>query len=82
MASVKITTEGFYSECGEPGCCSDYWTDWALHIDGALVAEGSTGDPYGAELEAAKAAFKYLGHTVDINELETKAIAELEEEKD
>lgn len=74
MASVKITTKGCYSECGEPGCCTDYWTDWALYIDEEQVAEGSTGDPYGGELAAALAAIKHLGHTV--------AIAELEEDED
>lgn len=70
MASVKITTKGYYSECGEPGCCSDYVTDWALHIDGVLVEKGTTDHPYGAELDATCAALKHLGHTVVINELE------------
>lgn len=74
MASVKIATKDRYYECGEPGCCSEYWADWALYIDGVLVEEGRSGDSYEAESFAAMAALRHLGHTV--------VTTELEEEKD
>ena len=70
MASVKITMKDCYEECGEPDCCSGYWTDWALYIDCVLVEEGRSEDAYEAEAYATMAALRHLGHTVDVKELE------------
>lgn len=72
MASVKITTKDCYYECGEQFCCSEYWTDWALYIDGVLVEEGRSDDSYEAESFAAMTALRHLGHTVDVEELERR----------
>ena len=67
MASVKITTKDRYYECGEPGCCSEYWTDWVLYIDGVQVEEGKSDDSHYAELNAALAAIEHLGHKISID---------------